>query len=160
MVQFFYFVLLKRKKMTLIALFLHTKFKYLIRNYTENWISPCVFNTHIHSTWEMAESPGIILHRYLCNWDKITPDKYICHLQLKTSLHLIEFTVLFSLFITSLNLMLTFYVPRRGTGKGQVKNKFPPAIFAELFLVNSQTHQALISSFICTCLLTWLFVLS
>lgn len=30
------FCFIEEKKMTLIALFLHTKFKYLIRNYTEN----------------------------------------------------------------------------------------------------------------------------
>lgn len=88
----------------------------------------------------------------LSNQDKITPGKHICHLQCKTSLSLIEFTVLFSFFITSLKLMFTFHVPRRGTGKGQVKNKLPLVIFTELFLVNGQTYHALISSFICTCL--------
>lgn len=30
------FCFIEEKKMTLIVLFLHTKFKYLIRNYTEN----------------------------------------------------------------------------------------------------------------------------
>lgn len=48
--------------------------------------------------------------------------------------------------------MFTFHAPKKGTSKGQVKSKLPQAKFAELFLVNSQTHQAFISSFICTCL--------
>lgn len=33
--------------------------------------------------------------------------------------------------------MFTFHAPKRGTCKGQVKNKLPQAIFAELFLKNS-----------------------